>query len=565
MSAPLKLKSERVGRTKIAEQNPYLSVLVDTGVFHLDQEYEYSLPAKLDAKPGEWVSVPFHGKNCLGLIVNRSAKSSVAKVLPINRLAKGPRISRKHLDFYLAVSQRWAVPVFDVLRFVTRFQNEEEINPTNPPNSSRTYLQLPSNKPEIEAVKEIALYFSRKGATLVVVPEARLATAIESDAYQVMMRGGCLSPNMYQNVIVVREESEHHFEIKSPGFNTRDVTLLRNEYLGENLVFVGYSPSLEMAKLIEQGYVTFKKNPGKINIKAAPSTQGELIPSLLIKELRRELGKGRTLFIAPSKGYGLALSCANCRNIAKCSCGGKLTKLSKSTEPICTICARNYGHWQCRFCKSERIYLLGRGIERIAEELGRSFPNYPIYISTAEKEIAGEIPEKSIVISTVGVVPNLKFASVIFLDGLNLGSDMRSEERFLATLFRYSTYATRQVLLVERPEHPAVSALYRWNPIPILRKQLSDLEQVQLPPFTRHLLIKSEESERLYTGLLTALRDGRIPRGCEIHNLGNGVISIFFSLKNAKKLLSFFYEFQKRRSISGKKPLKIRIDPYLLG
>ena len=565
MTTPLRLKSERVGRVKIAEQDPYLSVLVDTGVFHLDQEFDYALPEKMDLKPGQWVSVPFHGKNCLGLIVKRSSNTSVMKILPINRVAKGPLISSNHLKFYYAVAARWAVPIFDVLRFVTKFKSIDKETFAKRSEGKRIYYQLPPDTSEIEAIKKFANDVAKKGTTLVIVPEARLAAAITSDKYEVMMRGGSLAPNLYEHVIVVREESEHHYEIKSPGFNTRDVVLLRAEYLGENVLFLGYSPSLEMAKLIEQGYVAFKKSSGKINLKAAQSLQGELLPSVLVKELRREMGKGRTLFIAPNKGYGIAISCANCRNVARCSCGGKLTKLSKSASPICTICAKNYGDWRCDYCKSERIYLLGRGIERIAEELGKSFPNYAIHIATAEKEIEGEIPEKAIVISTIGAVPALGFSTVIFLEGLNMGVDMRSEERYLSTIFRYSTYARRQVLLVERPEHPAISALFRWNPIPFLRRQLSDLESVHLPPFTRHLLIKSDESERVYTGFLAALRENRIPRDTEIHNLDSGVISIFFTLKSAKLLLSFIYEFQKRRSISGKKPLKIRIDPYLLG
>ena len=564
MSSPLKLKSERVGSAKVASHDPYLSVLVDTGVFHLDQEFDYSLPEKLDLKPGQWVSVPFHGKNCLGLIVKRSSKPSVTRVLPINRAAKGPTISSEHLKFYREVAARWAVPIFDVLRFVTKFKDSTTYE-FKPKEGRRVYVQLSPDNSEIEAIKTVTKNIALKGSTLLIVPEARLASELVSEGYEVVMRGGALSPKFYQNLIVVREDSEHHYEIKSPGFNTRDLALLRAQYLGENVIFLGYSPSMEMAKLIEQGYVSFKRSAGTINVKAAPSLQGELLPSLLVKELRRELGKGKILFIAPSKGYGLALSCANCRNIAKCSCGGKLTKLTKSADPICTICAREFPQWRCNFCKSERIYLLGRGIERIAEELGKSFPNYPIHIATADKEITGEISEKSIVISTVGAVPDLKFVTVVFLDGMNLASDARSEERFLSTIFRYSAYATRQVLLVERPENPAINALFRWHPIPLLRRHLADLESVELPPFTRHLVIKSDESERLYTGFLTALRDGRIPRGTKIHNLGDNVISIFFSLKNAKSFLSFIYEFQKRRSISGKKPLKLRVDPYLLG
>ena len=118
MSSPLKLKSERVGKVSLAKEEPYLSVLVDTGVFHLDQVFDYSLPAKFDLQPGNWVSVPFHGRNCLGLIVARSENTAISKVSPINRGVKGSFISPSHIELYRAVASRWAVPIFDVLRFV---------------------------------------------------------------------------------------------------------------------------------------------------------------------------------------------------------------------------------------------------------------------------------------------------------------------------------------------------------------------------------------------------------------------------------------------------------------
>jgi hypothetical protein len=62
-----------------------------------------------------------------------------------------------------------------------------------------------------------------------------------------------------------------------------------------------------------------------------------------------------------------------------------------------------------------------------------------------------------------------------------------------------------------------------------------------------------------------AQREGRIPEKVRIHHLSDGVISVFFSLKDANLFLAFLYEFQKRRSMSGKPLLRLRIDPYLLG
>ena len=568
MSAPLKLKSERVGKIKLASQQPYVSVLVDTGVFHLDQPYDYSLPEKFDAKVGDWVSVPFHGRNCLGLIIGRSSKTALSKVLPINRLAKGPKISEAHLRLYEAVASRWASPIFDVLRFVTKFRTQESDVAESKDElgeSKRTYMQLPPNRSEVEAIKDIAKRISSKGSTLIIVPEARLATALTDEKYDVATRGGVLTPKRYKNIVVIREDSEHHFEIKSPGFNTRDVALLRSEYLQENLLFLGYSPSIEMTRLIDIGYISLKRANGKIELKTAPSLQGELIPSALFKELKSRLSKGSVLVIAPNKGYGLAICCASCRNIAKCKCGGKLSKSAKNSPPTCVICASVYSEWRCGFCKSPNIYLLGRGIEKIAEDLGRTFPNYAIHISTADKQIEGAIPKKSIVVSTIGVAPHLDYEAVLILEGTNLGADIRSEERYLSNIFRLSTFTKGAVLLVERSEHPAVNALYKWNPMPLLLRVLKDLDEAHLPPFSRYLLLKSDEAERIYSGLLAAIRENRIPNDASVHNLGNGLISIIFTLKSAKSLLAFIYEFQKRRSLSGKRPIKLRVDPYLLG
>ena len=86
-----------------------------------------------------------------------------------------------------------------------------------------------------------------------------------------------------------------------------------------------------------------------------------------------------------------------------------------------------------------------------------------------------------------------------------------------------------------------------------------------MPPYSRFLLISSDDSDRIYTGLLTAVREKRIPSGTNIYNIGNGIVSVMCDLKNAKSLLLFIYEFQKKRSLSGKKLIKLRVDPYLLG
>ena len=568
MATPLKLKSERVGKTSLAHERPYLSVLVDTGVYHLDQTYDYSLPAKYEIEAGNWVSVPFNGQNCQGLVVERKESASTGKVLPINRAIKGPYISKAHLDLYLKISERWAVPIFDVLRFVLRNQIKSVHKTANSDKvATRQYLQLAPNEDEATQVHKFISKIAKSGPTLLVIPENRNLVHYQHGSIDVGLRGSILNSNSYKNVVILREDSEHHYELKSPGFNTRDVALLRGQELNENLYFIGFSPSLEMMRLIEIGYVTLRKASGKVKVVARPSQMGELIPSNLLKEIRAAIGKGPILVLAPNKGYGLAISCAACRNIAKCKCGGKLTKRSKSSAPTCVLCSALYEDWRCTFCGKADIYLLGRGIERIAEEFGRSFANTAIHIATAEKEISGEVSKRSIILATVGAAPTLDYGLVLILEGMLNSADLRSEERFLSMAMRHAALAKGNVAMVERDENPFVNALIRWNPISLLSKILHEMQQNFLPPTTRYAILKPEPSEvdRIYGGLLASVREGRLPAGVSLHLLDSGVISLFFSHKEAEVTVRFLKEFQRKRSIAGKRILQMRIDPYLLG
>lgn len=566
MTTPLKLKSERVGKVPLATDRPYISVLVDTGVLHLDSPYSYLLPVKVNVEPGDWVSVPFNGRNLQALVVDRSNNSIPGKLLTLNRQVKGPYISPSHLKFYQAVAKRWAVPLFDVLRFTSKYRNKKE-QKSLPSESKRGYLQLSASNNEITEVIQFAKTIARKGRTLLVIPEARLLPYFEGFDFEVGMRASILTPESYSNILILREESENLYELKSPGFNVRDVALLRNEILQESIYFLGYSPSIEMARLIDKGYVPTKRVRSKVSIKSTPSNQGELIPSQLFKSVKDFIATGTLLVIAPNKGYGLAISCASCRNIATCTCGGKLSKRSRSDDPACVICGLVYPNWRCNHCHSERIYLLGRGIERIAEEFGKTFRNIPIHIATAEKEIDDVVRKGSVVIATIGSAPIQNYSAVLFLDGLHLSSDLRAEERYLSTLFRYTAMANGNALVVQRPEHPAISALTSWNSFGYLNRLIRDLEEVKLPPHTRHALLKSEQEEsgRIANGLLAAIREDRLPADSRVIQISDDVISLFFPIKSGAITTDFLYQFQKRRSMSGKLLLKMRIDPYLLG
>ena len=93
----LRLKSQVIARThSVALDRPFARVWVDTGVFHLDGTYDYSVPEQFSAKvnTGVRVQVPFNGREVEAIVLERvevaavsGAIKSISKVLSIYPVA----------------------------------------------------------------------------------------------------------------------------------------------------------------------------------------------------------------------------------------------------------------------------------------------------------------------------------------------------------------------------------------------------------------------------------------------------------------------------------------------
>ena len=345
------------------------------------------------------------------------------------------------------------------------------------------------------------------------------------------------------------------------------MALLRNEYLSENLFFLSYAPSLELIRMMDIGFIKPFPTKSQTKVKAVASLQGELIPSVLLKSFRDSLKTGAILVLTPNKSYGLAISCAQCRNIANCDCGGRLSKSSKNSPPACTICSKIYPEWRCSYCGKERIFVLGRGVEWIAEEFGRTFPNSIIQIATSDHQLSGPFKKGSIVISTLGSVPDADFTCTVFLDGLILGKDLRVEERTSNILLKYGAFSSGNAMLIMPPSSPFVALLHKGNPFPLLLKVLHERSQLTLPPQYRvaRLSLPHNELSLLMSGLKSAMRQNRFPKDSKIYSNNVEQLTIFFPISEGAKATDFLYQLQRRRSAANKPLLKMRIDPYLLG
>jgi primosomal protein N' (replication factor Y) len=383
--------------------------------------------------------------------------------------------------------------------------------------------------------------------------------------------------NNLATMIVHKESSLDHYEIRSPGWNTRTVALLRSKSESLKLILTGFSPSVEVAELVDQRQVRYLNSKETVNIKAFNPSEGALLPGRIFTDIKKALATGPVLFIAPRKGYGNALLCAHCRNVAACDCGGRLSVSAKGKAPSCVHCGKAFQEWKCAFCNRDKQYLAGRGIERAAEEISRAFPGFPVIVSAGEviKERVEKKP--SLVLATTGAQPEVEggYAAVVILDGMRFfaHTDLRTQERARELFFETSSLISPKgsVLLVIDEAHPIVSAIARWNVAPLIKRELSERTELHLPPavFSAVLVMEQGIGMQIVNGLKKALTDGRLPESSKIYgpteiSKGQAKIVIHADKKDAEALTDVVHELQRRRSIASKELFTLRVEPYSL-
>jgi primosomal protein N' (replication factor Y) len=380
-----------------------------------------------------------------------------------------------------------------------------------------------------------------------------------------------------QTIVVFREGSESHYERRTPGWNVRDVAIIRSQLASVDLTFAGFAPSSELSLLIENEVIALKGKRAKVDATAYPQFQGELLPDRIFTPIRSALARGSVLFLVPRKGYSQAISCAACRNIALCECGGRIYFGGPEKGFICSLCNTTTPEWSCKWCKKSSANLLGRGNLRYAHEIGRAFPGFPVVSSDATNVVHEIEKQHSIVLATAGMAPLVKggYQAVVILEGDSLFSqlDLRAQERAREAIMQSASLLSSngKVLVVIDSAHPIVAALSRWNLSPLLARELREREQTQLPPLVHAVILEIAHSDTstFVSGINASIKDGRVPNSTRI--LGptrmddqSSRVILTVSRDDGQELIDFLVTYRKKRGISKKSIPHMRIDPYAL-
>jgi primosomal protein N' (replication factor Y) len=598
-------------------------VLVDTGVFHLDQKYDYSVPEKLSdvVVPGVRVQLPFGNRETEGIVVERVAQperagtlKTISKVLSPHVVATPALLDLidKAADFYCCNPWdlvRSAIPprVAGVDKEIPVVHQASHVSKSRKPTVFQSFKPFVSSH---EQISDIVSDFKNLGSVLIVAPDERdvekIVESLSSTFNDVLkLSSASTREERYRNfllsmrlnssivvgtrsaifapvrnlaaIIIYKESSPDHYELRAPGWNSSAIAKMRAESEGLALVLTGFTPSVRVAHEIDARTIKFVNQRTQVNVQAFVPSDGTLLPGRIFSEIKKALKKGPVLFIAPRKGYGNALLCSHCRNVALCKCGGRLSVASKGLAPTCVHCGSSFPAWRCSYCDRDKQYLAGRGIDRAAEEISRAFPGFPVVISAGDviKESVDSKP--ALVLSTPGAQPQVNggYAAVVVLDAIRFFShtDINGQERARELLFETASMVNvdGQVLLVLDDSHPVVAAIARWNIAPLLKRELADRDELMLPPSVSSAVLVTDQAVApvIVSGLKKALEDSRLPTSTRIYGptllpKGQAKIVVHVSHGESSDLAKILHELQRKRSISKKDLLTLRIEPYSL-
>jgi primosomal protein N' (replication factor Y) len=618
----LTLKRELAAPAPVAPIGEFTvaQVWVDASVYHLDSPFSYLIPGNLadSISVGSLVMVPFHGREITALVVEVVALDSTSGLKSISKVLGGiPLFTQELINLIAEAAKRYAAHPFDLIRSAIpdrvisvekEFTGHANSYVLEPGKSQRQFFQLPPHQERSLLMASKIVERSKIGGVLVVLPDSlevnRLSKELSKlDVTHVVLDSKLPKSEQYRNFLQARigeanvvigtrsavfapvsnlrtlmiynEGSEHLYERRSPGWNARDIALLRQREQDFDLLFVGYSPSSEVARLIDTGWIDYKRSRGKIKVATYAAEHGELLPSRAIPVIKKALNTGPVLFLVPLKGYAQAIRCAQCRTISRCLCGGAHEKLTLSAPISCNHCLAKVVEWRCVWCHSERVSMQSRGADRHQHELGLLFPGVKSVISTSDHLIDSVI-EDGIVVATPGMAPQSKggYSAVVFLEGNRFLNqpDMRANERVREMFFAHASLISPSgsIVLIQDEGHVISTALTTWNPSMAIHRELEERQSLALPPYVRavKLIMEPSDISRLQSALTSAREEGRIPAETKILgpiSIGDkSSLILTVPLETGEMLISTLHEFMRRRSVAKKSLPSLRIDPYSL-
>jgi primosomal protein N' (replication factor Y) len=334
-------------------------------------------------------------------------------------------------------------------------------------------------------------------------------------------------------LIVVDEEHDSSYKQEEGAlYNARDMAVLRASLNAAQVVLASATPSLESWANAEAGkYMRLDLTArfgeavlprmGAIDMRAEDVPgQAWISPSLQAQVAARLHDGEQSLLFLNRRGYAPVTLCRACGAQVGCDqCDARMVEHRFQKRLVCHQCGETKPLPEvCPSCGVEgKMAAVGPGVERIAEEAARVFPDAKFAILSSDlfgsaralKAQIAEIAEgeTDIIIGTQLVAkghnfPRLTLVGVIDADLGLQGSDLRAAERTFQLMRQVSGRAGRAevpgVALMQtfQPEHPVIRAILSGDEEGFWRAEAAEREATGMPPFGRlaGIIISADEA-----------------------------------------------------------------------
>ena len=250
--------------------------------------------------------------------------------------------------------------------------------------------------PEIALTPQLVWRFKRRFDCGIAVLHSGLSDGERYDEWRRIRRGEAVivigarsalfAPLSRLGIIVVDEEHEGSYK-QSEGvrYNSRDLALVRGKLASAVVVLGSATPLVTSYYAARQGRLGYLHLPDRVRDLPMPETwmldargeRGKTFLQPLVHAIEENLDAGgQTLLFLNRRGFATYLVCQACGHVLHCpNCEVTLTYHRGKGRHVCHYC--DYSLLPpavCPTCKGGEITLLGRGTERVEDEVKELFP-----------------------------------------------------------------------------------------------------------------------------------------------------------------------------------------------
>jgi primosomal protein N' (replication factor Y) (superfamily II helicase) len=347
-------------------------------------------------------------------------------------------------------------------------------------------------------------------------------------------------------LIVVDEEHDPSYKQQEGArYSARDLAVYRGKLEGAPVLLGSATPSLESWQRANEGRYTRLALPARIgggvlpqvrlvDMNQLPKARGvtTALSPPLVAALQQRIERGeQSLVFLNRRGYAPVLHCGDCgwkSGCAHCSAWRVFHKLDRTLR--CHHCGfTERVPRACPDCGNLDIAPIGRGTERLEEQLGQVLPGARIArIDADSTRLKGSLEAQlgavhagdvDVLVGTQMVTKGHDFRRITLVaavnpDGALFSSDFRAPERLFALLMQAAGRAGRDAQQAARsemwvqtwhPQHALYAALRKHDFEAFAASQLAERQMAGLPPYAHLAMVRADaRSPQAARGFLQA-------------------------------------------------------------